>query len=72
MGNLLTFADYFFDGLIVDWVVRGKIKDSLEQTKQAHYQVSSFVKQLEEQRKMLEQELRKVQKQRVTLLEQAK
>jgi DNA repair exonuclease SbcCD ATPase subunit len=71
MGNLLTFADYFFDGLIVDWVVRGKIKDSLEQTKQARYQVSSFIKQLEDQGKMLEQELNQVQEQRVTLLEQA-
>jgi DNA repair exonuclease SbcCD ATPase subunit len=72
MGNLLTFADYFFDGLIVDWVVRGKIKDSLEQTKQARYQVSGFVKQLEEQKHALDRELREVQKQRVTLLEQAR
>jgi DNA repair exonuclease SbcCD ATPase subunit len=72
MGNLLTFADYFFDGLIVDWVVRGKIKDSLEQTKQARYQVSGFVKHLEEQKDKLEQQLHQIKKQRVTLLEQAR
>ncbi|WP_077368186.1 hypothetical protein [Anaerosalibacter sp. Marseille-P3206] len=24
-----TFADYFFDGLIFDWIVQSKINDSL-------------------------------------------
>ena len=25
-----TFADYFFDGLIFDWIVQSKINDSLD------------------------------------------
>ncbi|MBI6872428.1 hypothetical protein [Clostridium aciditolerans] len=29
IGSFETFADYFFDGLISDWIVQSKIKDSL-------------------------------------------
>ena len=29
IGKFTTFADYFFDGLIVDWIVQSRIKNSL-------------------------------------------
>ena len=30
IGSFATFADYIFDGLIVDWIVQSKINKSLE------------------------------------------
>ncbi|MFC4775263.1 hypothetical protein ACFO9Q_00510 [Paenibacillus sp. GCM10023252] len=30
IGELAVFADYFFDGLITDWIVQGRIKESQE------------------------------------------
>lgn len=30
IGSFATFADYFFDGLIADWVVQSRIESSLE------------------------------------------
>jgi len=32
IGAFATFADYFFDGLIADWVVQSRIKNSLANT----------------------------------------
>jgi hypothetical protein len=33
-GRFLGFADYFFDGLIVDWMVQGEIRDARDQVSQ--------------------------------------
>lgn len=30
--QVITCADYFFDGLIFDWIVQSKINDSLDRT----------------------------------------
>lgn len=30
IGGFATFADYFFDGLIADWIVQSRIKNSME------------------------------------------
>lgn len=35
IGDFLTFADYFFDGLVADWMVQSKIKDAQRQVNQA-------------------------------------
>lgn len=40
VGDFLTFADFFFDGLIADWMVQSRIKD-------AKYQVESAINQVE-------------------------
>lgn len=42
-GGILKFADFFFDGLIVDWVVQGRIRNSEEQ-------VVAHSKKMEERR----------------------
>ena len=36
VGSFETFADYFFDGLIVDWVVQSKIDRSLDNARRAY------------------------------------
>lgn len=38
-GDFLTFADYFFDGLIADWLVQSKIQDAKAQIENAIIQV---------------------------------
>ncbi|MBU5484083.1 hypothetical protein KQI86_07045 [Clostridium sp. MSJ-11] len=42
IGSFEKFADYFFDGLIFDWVVQSKINDSLDNI----YDTSNNVKRL--------------------------
>lgn len=39
IGDFLTFADYFFDGLIADWLVQSKIQDAKAQIENAIIQV---------------------------------
>ena len=40
-GDFLSFADYFFDGLIADWLVQSRIND-------AKWQVDNAIKKVEE------------------------
>ncbi|MGY3717811.1 hypothetical protein ACWE42_20065 [Sutcliffiella cohnii] len=68
-GGLLTFADYFFDGIIVDWIVHGKINDCYDQTEKTKIDVSRVLKILLEQKSDLEKELINVQAERVEVLE---
>lgn len=49
IGGMLSFADYFFDGLIVDWVVQGKISQSLEQVTTVRKQTGAAVVRLREE-----------------------
>ena len=39
IGGFLTFADFFFDGLIADWLVQSKIKNARKQVADAIAQV---------------------------------
>ena len=38
-GGFLSFADYFFDGFFVDWMVQDKINRAKEQVSEAIRQV---------------------------------
>lgn len=46
-GDFLSFADYFFDGLIVDWMVQDRIGKAAEQVEAAIYQVEGILDQLQ-------------------------
>ena len=39
MGDFLGFADYFFDGMLADWMVQSKIGKAREQVRRAQEQV---------------------------------
>ena len=39
IGGFLTFADFFFDGLIADWMVQSKIQNARKQVADAISQV---------------------------------
>lgn len=35
IGDFLNFADYFFDGLIIDWMVQAKIREASDNVSEA-------------------------------------
>ena len=56
IGGFLGFADYFFDGLITDWMVQGKIRDSLDSVRASGRQVDQVLRELGKQREMTERQ----------------
>ena len=53
MDSFTSFADYFFDNLIIDWVVQSKINRSLEGCEQVYAEVSKILTQLKSSDKHL-------------------
>lgn len=49
VGGFLSFADFFFDGFIVDYMVQSKISDSKEQIEDAIFRVESLLIELKAQ-----------------------
>lgn len=47
IGSTLRFADYFFDGIIVDWAVLSRISSSQEQMNNVRSRVSGAISKLE-------------------------
>jgi len=52
-----SFADFFLDGLIIDWIVQSKIVDSMERTQEASDSLSLVVKKLEDLHTAVQNEL---------------
>ncbi len=50
IGGFLTFADFFFDGLIADWLVQSKIQNARQQVSDAISQVEWILGQLRNMR----------------------
>lgn len=46
IGSFLTFADYFFDGLLADLTVQSKIKNSSKQVRETQNKVSTILTRL--------------------------
>ena len=46
-GDFLSFADYFFDGFVVDWVVQDRINNAKRQVEEAIRRIESIVNQLQ-------------------------
>lgn len=47
VGSFLSFADYFFDGFFVDWMVQDKINRAKDQVAEAIRQVERVMVQLQ-------------------------
>lgn len=45
-GDFLSFADYFFDGLIADWLVQSRINDAKHQVDNAIQNVEEILRRL--------------------------
>ena len=46
-GDFLSFAYYFFDGFVVDWVVQDLINNAKRQVEEAIRRTESIVNQLQ-------------------------
>ena len=47
IGDFLSFADYFFDGFVVDWMVQDRINTAKRQVEEAIRRTESIVNQLQ-------------------------
>ena len=46
VGSFLTFADFFFDGIVADYLVQSKIADAREEVQEAISRVESLLAEL--------------------------
>lgn len=46
IGDFLTFADFFFDGFIADFMVQSKISDAAQQVERAIFEVQNVMSRL--------------------------
>lgn len=46
VGSFLSFADFFFDGFVADYLVQTKISDAREQVSDAIFRVEQIMKDL--------------------------
>lgn len=70
ISSLLMFADFFFDGFIVDFMVQGRINDALDETREQYDKVTEVLDKLEDQVKEKTKELELVQKEKKFVVEQ--
>ncbi len=66
-----TFADYFLDGLIMDWIVQSKIERSLSQVENVRGRVGAIVATLKAQRQELTEQAEAIGRERRELIEGA-
>lgn len=70
IGSFETFADYFFDGLIADWIVQNKINDSLDRSCSMDRNISRVLNILTRDLDHLKMELEKTQVEIKRLIEE--
>ncbi len=70
IGSFETFADYFFDGLISDWIVQSKISDSLKSVCNVIYNVEDIIKSLKAKLNTVENELSSIKENVKSLIEE--
>ncbi len=68
LDGFLRFADYFFDGLIVDWSVQSRINSSRDAVGQAQQRVSEMLARLEARLRATEQSLEEANRERESLV----
>ncbi len=60
MGDFLTFADFFFDGLVADWMVQSRIADARYEVQAAINKVERMLCTLEQMEEAIDVEYREV------------
>jgi hypothetical protein len=71
IGSFATFADYFFDNLITDWIVRSRIEESRESAHRAHENVQQAIVQLRERARQVGQQIKAAVEERRNVVERA-
>ncbi|SEB54947.1 hypothetical protein [Paenibacillus sp. GP183] len=69
VNSFLRFSDYFFDGLITDWIVQGRIQNTLAQVESKSSAVNTILWELENERRKCDTELAAVQNAYSSLVE---
>jgi hypothetical protein len=72
IGGFATFADYFFDGLIVDWIVQSRIKESLDNVCNVVTSVNQIVRNLQQELRIVQNRLAEGFKKRQKTIEEYK
>lgn len=72
ISGTLKMADYWFDGLITDWIVQGRIKNAQDQTLDGLHKVRMVVNALEADYRKAEGELFALKAKRMAWIEDAK
>ncbi|MHA7965968.1 hypothetical protein ACX93W_17745 [Paenibacillus sp. CAU 1782] len=71
IGGMLTFGDYFFDGIFIDWIVQGRIKEAVSQVEEKHGRISRIVADLSTELRRKESDLAGYQRRQSSLVENA-
>lgn len=69
IGGLESFADFFFDGLIIDWIVQSEIVQSLERSETAQNMIVEAVKELKNLRETTQKKIRDAEEKRALVIE---
>jgi hypothetical protein len=69
MDGFETFADFFLDGLIFDWIVQSKIDRFLQNTRQMIDKVHTLLRELNTQRTMIDDRLIQMEGEKRGLIE---
>jgi hypothetical protein len=64
-----SFADYFFDGLIADWIVQNKIHNALSSTRLAMREVKNILQKCEQSLKKTQSTIATITSQRQEIIE---
>ena len=71
IGSFATFADYFFDNLITDWIVRSRIEESRSSANRAHANVRQMLNQLDQRSREVGRQIDEAVEERRNLIERA-
>ena len=71
MDGFSKFADFFFDGLIADWMVQSKIKNATSSCSTAIAKVEAVIRTCEQRQRETTRELEKLSAEREALIERA-
>lgn len=64
IDSFVKFADYFFDGLFVDWAVQSKIGRAQDQARQQAHEVSTLVARLKSEQETVARQIKAVQREK--------
>lgn len=70
IGSFLTFADYFFDGLFVDWSVQSKINEAKDRVNDTICRVSGIMSKLNSELEEVDFKENQIEKERLQIIEE--
>lgn len=71
IGSFTTFADYFFDGFILDFVVQQKIGESLETVQEMLTRINDIINRLHQEIQETRKKLEEKEKEKNKMIEEA-